>query len=208
MLDELHAQLGRIDIYVFDQLMRGRITPQMRVLDAGCGGGRNTEYLMRCGADIHGVDADPAQVDRIRALAAEAAPQLPSSNFSVARLTDLPFPDVHFGAVICSAVLHFAEDESEFEAMVEELWRVLAPGGLFFARLASTIGIEGVVIRSHERWHRMPDGSDRFLVDEEYLLRVSSALGGTLLDPLKTTVVQNQRAMTTWVLGKATLAAS
>lgn len=199
---ELQAEFGRIDIYVFDQLMRGRITPGMRVLDAGCGGGRNSEYLMRCGADVFGVDADPVQIDRIKALAAEEAPQLSSSNFAVARLTDLPFPDAHFDAVICSAVLHFAEDESEFEAMVAEQWRVLEAGGLFFARLASTIGIEDRVTRSHERWHRLPDGSDRFLVDEEYLLRVSSALGARLLDPLKTTIVQNQRAMTTWVLGK------
>jgi tellurite methyltransferase len=53
-----------------------------------------------------------------------------------------------------------------------------------------------------DRWHRMPDGSDRFLVDEEYLLRMTSDLGAEQLDPLKTTVVQNMRAMTTWVLRK------
>ena len=200
--NELLAQFGRIDIYLFDQLLRGHITPTMRVLDAGCGGGRNSEYLMRCGADVYGVDADPVQIERIRALASEVAPTLPPENFGVARLTDLSFPDQHFGAVICSAVLHFAEDEAEFEGMVAEMWRVLDSRGLFFARLASTIGIEGGVTPLRGRWHHLPDGSDRFLVDEAYLMHISSVLGGTLVDPLKTTNVQNMRAMTTWVLRK------
>jgi len=200
--DDLLARFGRIDIYVFDQLLRGNITPRMRILDAGCGAGRNAEYLMRCGAEVHGVDADPLQVDRTRALAAQIAPGLPAENFSAHSLTELPFPDGHFGAVICSAVLHFAEDEAGFEAMVAEMWRVLEPGGVFFARLASTIGMEGATTPMRGRWHHLPDGSDRFLVDEAYLMRVGAGLDATLIDPLKTTVVQGMRAMTTWVLRK------
>ena len=86
--------------------------------------------------------------------------------------------------------------------MVAEMWRVLGGGGLFFARLASTIGIEDRVRRLRGRTHHLPDGRDRFLVDEEYLLRATSALGGDLVDPLKTTNVQNIRAMTTWVVAK------
>ena len=203
--DELVAHLGDIDIYLFDQLLRGRITPKMRVLDAGCGGGRNSHYLMRCGAEVFGIDVDPDQIGRIKAVAAQLAPTLPADNFVVGPLTELPFPDVYFGAVVCSAVLHFAEDESEFQGMVAEMWRVLSEGGVFFARLASTIGIEDRVRRLRGRTHRVPDGSDRFLVDEEYLLRTTSDLGGDLLDPLKTTNVQNLRAMTTWVVAKAHL---
>jgi SAM-dependent methyltransferase len=200
--DELAAHFGHIDIYLFDQLLRGRITSQMRVLDAGCGSGRNSHYLIRCGAEVFGIDAVPDEIRAIQALAARLAPALPAENFAVGRLTDLPYPDGHFGAVVCSAVLHFARDESEFDRMVAEMWRVLGDGGLFFARLASTIGIEDRVRRLQGRSHRLPDGSDRFLVDEEYLLRTTSALGGSLLDPLKTTNVQNLRAMTTWVVAK------
>jgi len=121
----------------------------------------------------------------------------------VGPLTELPFPDAYFDAVLCSAVLHFAVDEAEFEAILAEIWRVLRPGGLFFARLASTIGVERAVEPLEGRWHRLPDGSDRFLVDEAYLMRLTDALGGGLLDPLKTTVVQGTRAMTTWVVRKA-----
>lgn len=200
--DPLLAHFGRIDIYLFDQILRGRITSDMRLLDAGCGGGRNAHYLMRCGATVFGVDADSAHIASVRALAAEQAPGLSPDNFVVGRLTDLAFPDGFFDAVICSAVLHFAEDEAELETMLGEMWRVLDVGGVFFARLASTIGIEDRVDHLGGRRYRLPDGTDRFLVDEAYLLRLTSHFGGRLLDPIKTTNVQNLRAMTTWVVGK------
>ncbi|NNE07957.1 MAG: class I SAM-dependent methyltransferase [Gemmatimonadetes bacterium] len=198
----LPGTFGNIDIYVFDQLLRGRITEDMRVLDAGCGSGRNSEYLMRCGARVFGVDAEQAAIDRVRATAAAAAPDLPEANFSVARLHELTFPNDHFDAVICCAVLHFAETTPMFEKSLAELWRVLKPGGVFFARLASSIGIESRETQIRNRRYRLPDGSDRLLVDEDYLLRLTSNLGAEQLDPLKTTVVQNMRAMTTWVLAK------
>lgn len=157
---------------------------------------------MRCGAEVFGVDTDPRQIEAIQALARQIAPSLSGDNFTVGTLTDLPFPDAFFDAVICSAVLHFARDEDHFEGMVGDLWRVLAPGGVLFARLASTIGLESRVTHSQGRRFSLPDGTDRFLVDEDYLLRMGSELGGQLLDPLKTTNVQNLRAMTTWVLQK------
>jgi len=203
--EELVGVFGRIDIYVFDQLLRGRIRPDMRLLDAGCGSGRNVEYLLRCGADVFGVDADPRQVERTRELASRIAPGIPPQNFAVASLTDLSYPAGHFDAVLCNAVLHFASSIAEFQRMVSELWRVLAPGGIFFARLASSIGMEEDVVLLEERWHRLPDKSERFLVDEAFLQVVGAELGAKQLDPLKTTVVQGMRSMTTWVLEKGHL---
>lgn len=200
--DELNAVFGRIDIYVFDQIMRGRLTPDMRILDAGCGTGRNVHYLLRCGADVFGIDADPNHVARIRTLAADLAPEVPENHFIVGDLRDLPYQNGHFDAVLCSAVLHFAPDEASFESMVAEMWRVLAAGGVFFARLASTIGLENRVTPLGNRRHALPDGTERFLVDEAYLRALGAELDGTLLDPLKTTNVQGLRAMTTWVLRK------
>jgi tellurite methyltransferase len=196
------SSFGHIDIYLFDQLLKGRIEPGMRILDAGCGHGRNLEYLLRSGYDVSGADASPSAIDAVRTLAARLAPGLPADNFRVEPVETMTFPDAHADVVISSAVLHFARDEAHFRAMLDGCWRVLAPGGLFFCRLASSIGLESRVRPLGGRVHLLPDGSERFLVDEPMLMAATDRLGGELLDPLKTTIVQNQRSMTTWVLGK------
>jgi tellurite methyltransferase len=187
----LQQQFGPIDIYLFDQLLRGRIAPGMRILDAGCGSGRNLVYLLREGYEIFGVDRDAA-----------AFSGLPAANFHAGNIEEMPFPDAFADVVLSSAVLHFARDDRQFRAMLDSMWRVLKPGGLFFCRLASSIGIEAQIRPIAGRRHLLPDGSERYLVDEALLLTLTEQLGARLLDPIKTTVVQNQRSMTTWVLRK------
>jgi len=193
---DLLQEFGNIDIYVFDQLLRGRISPGMRVFDAGCGGGRNLVYLLRQGYDVCGNDADPQAIAHVKALAGA------QYDFRVEAIEHTSFPDAHAGVVMASAVLHFARDAAHFEAMLRQMWRVLKPGGIFFARLASTIGIEGAVRSLGEGRYGLPDGSDRFLVDAPAIESWTRTLGGTLLDPIKTTVVHGQRSMTTWVVKK------
>lgn len=197
---ELQEQFGSIDIYLFDQLLKGRITSEMHVLDAGCGGGRNLIYFFRSGFDVSGVDQSSEAIAQIRSLAAELAPHLPADNFQVAPIEQMPFDDDGFEVVISSAVLHFAKDEAHWRAMVREMWRVLKPGGIFFARLASTIGMEDKVKQIEGRRYHLPDGSERFLVDEQMLLATTKTLGGEWLEPLKTVAVQNMRSMSNWVL--------
>jgi tellurite methyltransferase len=199
---DLRAQFGDIDIYLFDQLLRGRIRPGMRVLDAGCGEGRNLVYLLRTGYEVFGVDADAGSIAFVRQMAASLAPNLPGDNFRSEPLESMTFPDGFADVVLSSAVLHFARDDAQFDAMVRGTWRVLKPSGLFFCRLASSIGMENRVERMSGRRCRLPDGSERYLVDERLLLELTDALGADWLDPLKTTVVQNQRSMTTWVVRK------
>ena len=139
---DLGAEFGAIDIYLFDQILRGRISARDRVFDAGCGSGRNLVYLMKAGADVYGVDGDPDAVRNLRLLAASLATALPADNFRVEPIQRSSFPDGFATVVISSAVLHFARDEREFAAMLEEMWRVLAADGLLFARLATSIGLE------------------------------------------------------------------
>ena len=193
----LAEQFGNIDIYLFDQLLRGRITPGMRVFDAGCGAGRNLVYLMRSGYEVCGNDADATAIAQLRALASSLAPGR-SLDFRVEPIEHTSFPDEHADVVVASAVLHFARDEAHFNAMVQQLWRVLKRGGVFFARLASTIGAGGLHPLGHGRY-RLPDGSDRYLVDAATIEASTARLGGVLIDPIKTTVVHEQRSMTTWV---------
>ena len=237
---DLQAEFGDIDIYVFDQLLRGRIAsasaaagrygetspklaadpraseggPGVRVFDAGCGGGRNLVYLLRNGFDVCGNDIDPNAVAEVRAMAAAIAPDA-KPDFRVEPIEQTSFPDGHADVVLMSAVLHFARDAAHFEAMLRAAWRVLRPGGVFFARLASTIGIEQQVRSASAakgRYgetspklapvpgaseggpgrYRLPDGSDRYLVDAAGLLDWTRRLGGELVDPLKTTLVHPQ----------------
>ena len=198
---ELRSQFGGIDIYLFDQLLRGRFDDKRRILDAGCGSGRNLPFLLSRGFEVFAIDEDPAAVTAVRTMAAQLAPTLPLDNVRQGTLHALPWADGRMDAIICSAVLHFARDRTHFERILDELWRVLAPGGLFFARLASSIGLEPLIDKTVGRV-RLPDGSDRFVVDERYLLQRTHELGATLLDPIKTTNVQQQRCMTTWVVQK------
>lgn len=194
----LQDEFGNIDIYVFDQLLRGRIAPGMRVFDAGCGGGRNLVYLLRNGYDVCGNDADPNAITKVQSLASALAPGR-AHDFRVEAIEDTSFPPDHADVVMASAVLHFARDAAHFEAMLRAMWRTLKPGGLFFARLASTIGVaDDVQPLGHGRY-RLPDGSDRYLVDAATIEDWTARLSGTLLDPIKTTVVHAQRSMTTWV---------
>jgi SAM-dependent methyltransferase len=194
-------EFGEIDIYLFDQLLRGRFDRRRRVLDAGCGSGRNLPYFLRHGFDVRAIDADAAAVRAVRQLAASLNPKLPSGQIQQGSLSSLPWENGSTDAIICSAVLHFARDEEDFTTMIQEMWRILAPGGLFFARLATSIGLERHIASTTGRV-RLPDGSERFLVDERTLLNWTSILGGTLADPIKTTNVQNLRCMTTWVMEK------
>lgn len=198
----LNQQFGGVDIYLFDQLLRGRIAAGMRVVDVGCGAGRNLVYLLREGFDVYGVDADPRAINATRHLAASLAPALSADHFRQEPIEAMSFPDAFADVVISSAVLHFARDDAHFLAMLQGTWRILKPGGLFFCRLASSIGMEHEVQNLEGRRFRLPDGSERYLVDEKLLLELTEQLGGELVDPLKTTVVQNQRCMTTWVVRK------
>ena len=207
----LQHQFGPIDIYVFDQLLRGNIRPGMRILDAGCGGGRNLVYFLREGYDVSAVDADAYAVESVRNLATQLAPKpLPNDNFRNEPIEAMSFPAGVADVVLSNAVLHFAGDDQQFNGMLRGMWRVLKPGGVLFCRLASSIGIEQRIIPIIDqrivpikgRRHLLPDGSERYLVDEKVLLQLTAELGGSLVDPLKTTVVQDQRSMTTWVVRK------
>jgi SAM-dependent methyltransferase len=196
----VQEQFGQIDIYVFDQILRGNIVPGMRVVDAGCGFGRNLVHLLREGTEVFAVDLDHASVEHVKRLSASLGTGLPAENFMVAHIEQMSFPDGFADVVICNSVLHFARDEDHFHAMVSELWRILSPGGMLFCRLGSRIGMHFERVEANT--YVIGDGSKWFLVDQEMLLALTEEMNAILVDPLKTTVVQEYRCMTTWVLRK------
>lgn len=201
-MTNIRDTFGDIDIYLFDQIQKGRFLPGMTVLDAGCGGGRNSFWLLKNGFDVFAVDIDADAIEAIRDLAKRLAPTLSEEHFQVASMESLPFADESFDWVICNAVMHFADDQGQFDRWFAEMWRVLKIGGTFFARLASSIGIEERLIPTSNGRFMMPDGSERFIVDEQILRDVTASVGAHFIEPIKTTNVENLRCMTTWVIVK------
>jgi tellurite methyltransferase len=202
MQTNLQQLYGNIDIYLFDQLLKGTYNNCSKILDAGCGGGRNLVYFLRNGYDVYGVDPNANAIEAVKELAKNISGNYPSANFKVAAAEDLPFNGACFDLVISSAVLHFAKNNEHFDTMLNSMWRVLKPGGYFFARLASDIGIETLVQPLGNGRYLLPDGSERFLVNETSLLGYTNQLHGQLHEPIKTTNVQNLRCMTTWCVRK------
>lgn len=201
MQNKLQQAFGNIDIYLFDQLLKGRYDNCKKVLDAGCGNGRNLVYFLRNGYEVFGIDPQPQAVESVKELSAALAPDNSPNNFMVSTAENLPFTDATFDLIISSAVLHFAKDSKHFDAMLRAMFRVLKPGGYFFARLASDIGIEHLVKPTGNNRYLLPDGSERFLVNEQVLLQYTNEFG-VLYEPIKTTNVQNMRCMTTWCVQK------
>jgi SAM-dependent methyltransferase len=196
----LHHEFGDIDIYLFDQLLKGRIRKADRILDAGCGSGRNLVYLLRQGFDVSAVDPSPHAVAEVRELVSLLSPPFDPGRIRQEPVESTTFPDATFSVVISNAVLHFARDEPHFNAMLDGCWRVLAGGGMLFTRLATTITIAERVRPLGNNRFKLPDGSERYLATETALMEWTQRHGGQLLEPLKTTLVQDQRAMTTWVV--------
>jgi SAM-dependent methyltransferase len=201
LAERLHDEFGDMDIHLFDQLLRGRIAEGMRVLDAGCGTGRNLVLLMRESFDVQGVDGSADAIARVRQLAARIDPRLDANRFRVERVEAMSAESASVDVVISSAVLHFAENDAHWMAMVREMWRVLAPGGILFARLATSVGQTDLQPLGGGRYI-LPDGSARYLVDHERLMEVTASLGGMLMDPVRSTVVHGMRSMGTWVARK------
>ena len=198
----LDEQFGLIDIYLFDQLLKGNIPAEMTVLDAGCGFGRNLVYFLREGYTVFAVDQSAECVEHVRAMAKQFAPGQPETNFRVERVEEMSFADGCADVVISNTVLHLAANDAQFVAMLQGTWRVLKPGGLLFCRLASTIGMEGEFVSLGGRRYRSPDGDERYLVDAVMLHELTDRLGGTMVEEIKTTVVERKRAMSTWVVKK------
>jgi len=201
MQNKLQQAYGNIDIYLFDQLLKGRYDNCKKMLDVGCGNGRNLIYFLRNGYQVFGVDPHPPAIETVRELSAALAPDNPLENFMVCAAENLPYADAAFDLIICSAVLHFAKDVQHFDTMLRSMFRVLKPEGYFFARLASDIGIEPLVKPLGNNRYLLPDGSERFLVNEQVLLKYTNQFGA-LYEPIKTTNVQNMRCMTTWCVQK------
>ena len=201
-MKKLKEQFGDIDIYLFDQLLKERFDKCDSILDAGCGDGRNLVYFLQNDFEVYAIDKNLLAINNVKERSAALNPNNPSNNFIVGNIEDMAFESNLFDVVICNAVLHFAHNKQHFEDMLHSLWRVLLPGGYLLVRLASDNGIEHLVKPIDNGRYKLPDGSERYLVNLQMLMNYTKELGGTLFESLKTTNVQNLRCMTTWYIQK------
>ena len=201
-INELNRLLGNIDSYLLDQILKGRFTKEMKILDAGCGEGRNTVYFVRQGFQIFGIDPNEAAIQYCHYQAKSLDSNYDIHRFQVGRLEDIPFHSGAFDALICSAVLHFASDVDNFWQMINEIHRVLKVGGIFWFRMCTNMGgIEAQSEKLDEGKYLLPDGSERFVLTKEGLDKLNT-LGFEWLEIPKTVLVLGQREMGVFLMKK------
>jgi SAM-dependent methyltransferase len=200
--NELNRLLGNIDLYLLDQILKGRFTKEMKILDAGCGEGRNAVYFINSGHQVYGIDEQELAIQYLRFMSKSLDSNYDSHRFQVGKLEDIPFHSGAFDAVLCSAVLHFAVDKSNFWEMMHELLRVLKPGGILWFRMTTAFG--GILEESQEIGggkYLLPDGSARFLINQEMVDQLL-AKGLRFLEAPRSVLVHGQRTMGVFVLEK------
>ncbi|MFT4662864.1 MAG: tellurite methyltransferase [Patiriisocius sp.] len=196
-VEKLNSELGNIDIYLLDQIMKGNYSENDRILDVGCGGGRNMHWFIKNEYDIHGVDINQRYIDALR----QEYPTL-NDNFKNGDLDHLTDLDSSFDHLICNAVLHFSKNTEHFYRMFSELVRVLKSDGTLFVRMTSNIGLEQQVKEIDDGVFLLPDGSNRFLLTRSIIDEILNRFGLSQLEPTKSVNVSDLRVMTTLILIK------
>lgn len=201
-IKELNHLLGSIDIYLLDQILKGRFEKNFKILDAGCGEGRNLIYFVQNGYQVFGTDKNEDSVRMLKHVVNSVNKGYPLDRFMVGDIEKMPFETDEFDAVISSAVLHFAENKEHLLRMLAELVRVLKPNGILFARMASDVGMKDKIKPLGEGRFYLPDGSVRYLLTKELLNEIINEFGFEFLEPFKTVIVDDKRCMSTLVLRK------
>jgi tellurite methyltransferase len=195
---DLQTLLGETDIYLLDQIMKGRYTASDKILDAGCGNGRNMHWFLQNGFDIYGIDSNEEAISQLKL----NNPELSEVKFEAISVEQMNFPDNYFNHIISSAVLHFSKDSNHFYSMLEEMVRVLKTSGSLFIRMTSDIGIEDKIRQIADGVYVIPDGSKRFLITKTILTDCMNRFNLSFIEPLKTVNVDDQRCMSTLLLRK------
>ncbi len=178
---------GNIDIYLLDQVLKGRFGGKPKLLDAGCGEGRNLKYFVYNSFEVYGNDVNPLAIKMTRMI----YKSIPTEHFIESSIEDLDFNVGSFDAIICAAVLHFANDEAHFKIMLQKLSVLLKQDGILFIRMATNVGLNKNAI---------PDFP--FILEKEKIGSTFSAVGLSFIEPWKSVSVEGQRSMGTFILSK------
>ncbi len=194
-IKNLKKQIGNVDIYLLDQILKERFAQNQTIFDAGCGNGRNLQWFYQNKYTIYGIDTDKEKINNVKTIFSSQ-----KNHFSTQNLQQLSFKDNTFDHTICNAVLHFAKSENHFLKMFSELVRVTKNQGVIFIRMTSVFGIKKHITYLADGNYKLPDGTTRFLLTKKLLKTITKEHTIQFVEPIKTVNVNNQRCMTTLVL--------
>ena len=197
-LEEINQTIGNIDLYLLDQILKGCITPDMKILDAGSGEGRNLHYFIKNDYQhVYGIDPNPTAIQMLQII----GKRIPKEHFVCSSIEEMPFITPMFDYIICNAVLHFAQGEAHFNELFTQLVKVLKPKGQLFIRMTSNQSMSNAIPLG-DGLFKLPDGSKRYLLDIASISTLLDKHNIKLIEPVKSLYVHEQRTMTTLVLQK------
>ncbi len=191
---------GDIDLELLDLILKGYFSNVKRLLDVGCGDGRNLIYFLQKEFEIYAIDQDKSCVELVRYMVRnfERDPE----RIIHAAILDRTFSKNFFDAVLCSRVLHFSESEQSFLRSWYKMHEILKPGGLLYVSSDTMIGFERNVRRiDSEKW-QFSDGSVRFLVSNELLQKMDIEKHFEWIAPMKTIHYGDHHAQVVFCLKK------
>ena len=193
---DIAALLKNIDLYLLDQLLKGRITKESKILDAGCGTGRNSRFFIENGYQIKGFDPNEESIVALQK-------EYPSykGKYVVSDIESFKGRD-GYDFVICNAVLHFAESHRHFRTMIDGLSSCLNPTGVLFIRMTSEFAVPKPYEVNKDGRSELPDGTERYLLSKKELSGAMARNRLYFVEPLKTINVNDERSMSTIVLTK------
>lgn len=143
--------------FIYEPMFDGLNLAGMQVLDAMCGSGQTTSYLLTRGASVTGLDISNEVVDTFQS-------RWTSANAVKRSLLDSGLPDNSFDCVAVVGGLHHIHPN--LKAAVREIHRVLKPGGHFCFMEPHSGSLPDIVRRI---WYRF----DRYFSDNEAAIDVS-----------------------------------
>lgn len=99
-----------------------------KVLDLGCGAGRNTKMLIKLGFDTFSCDKYKKMVEETRKQIKKFN-KANSHKVLICDMSELPYQNSFFDLILCHGVFHNASSIKDFRKAVSECSRVLKPGG-------------------------------------------------------------------------------
>lgn len=180
--EDINRAFGNIDLFLFDQLLKGNFNNRRILLDAGCGEGRNLKYFISSGVEVYGIDTSAAAIRMAGMVYRNRA------TFQQAAIEDQPFAEDHFEAILCINVLHHCRDEDEFIKIWEALVNMLKPEGILFIR---------TLVKAEE-----PVEESLFLLTHELLEKLVYTHKLHWIEPFKKEVMSDGKALGVLVFTK------